>query len=100
MRPGRAACEAIGRDPPRSYSAALVICCGADEGEFERRAAAIGQEAAELRQNGAAGTVDEVIATLTQWRERRAGRMYLQVLDLSDLDHLELVAAEVAPHAT
>jgi F420-dependent oxidoreductase-like protein len=97
----RAACEAIGRDPTSlTYSAALVICCGADEGEFERRAAAIGREPAELRQNGAAGTVDEVIATLTRWRDAGAERMYLQVLDLSDLDHLELVAAEVAPHAT
>ena len=97
----RAACEAIGRDPTSlTYSAALVICCGADEGEFERRAAAIGREPAELRQNGAAGTVDEVIATLTRWRDAGAERMYLQVLDLSDLDHLELVAAEVASHAT
>jgi F420-dependent oxidoreductase-like protein len=95
----RAACEAIGRDPTSlTYSSALVICCGADEGEFERRAAAIGREPAELRQNGAAGTADEVIATLARWRDAGAERMYLQVLDLSDLDHLELVAAEVAPH--
>jgi F420-dependent oxidoreductase-like protein len=97
----RAACEAIGRDPTSlTYSSALVICCGADEGEFERRAAAIGREPAELRQNGAAGTADEVIATLARWRDAGAERMYLQVLDLSDLDHLELVAAEVAPHVT
>jgi F420-dependent oxidoreductase-like protein len=97
----RAACEAIGRDPTSlTYSAALVICCGADEGEFGRRAAAIGREPAELRQNGAAGTADEVIATLARWRDAGAQRMYLQVLDLSDLDHLELVAADVAPHVT
>jgi F420-dependent oxidoreductase-like protein len=95
----RAACEAIGRDPTSlTYSSALVICCGADEGEFERRATAIGREPAELRQNGAAGTADEVIATLARWLDAGAERMYLQVLDLSDLDHLELVAAEVAPH--
>jgi alkanesulfonate monooxygenase SsuD/methylene tetrahydromethanopterin reductase-like flavin-dependent oxidoreductase (luciferase family) len=97
----RAACEAIGRDPTSlTYSAALVICCGADEAEFGRRAAAIGREPAELRQNGAAGTADEVIATLARWRDAGAQRMYLQVLDLSDLDHLELVAADVAPHVT
>jgi F420-dependent oxidoreductase-like protein len=97
----RAACEAIGRDPTSlTYSAALVICCGANEAEFERRAAAIGREPAELRQNGAAGTADEVIATLARWRDAGAQRMYLQVLDLSDLDHLELVAADVAPHVT
>ena len=62
-----------------------------------RRAAAIGREPAELRANGAAGTVPEVTATLQRWDEAGATRIYLQVLDLSDLDHLELVAAEVAP---
>jgi F420-dependent oxidoreductase-like protein len=97
----RSACEAIGRDPTSlTYSAALVICCGKDEGDFERRAAAIGREPDELRENGAAGTVEEVIATLTRWRDAGAERMYLQVLDLSDLEHLELVAADVAPHVT
>jgi F420-dependent oxidoreductase-like protein len=97
----RAACEAIGRDPASlTFSAALVICCGKDEAEFARRAAAIGREPAELRENGAAGTVDEVVATLTRWRDAGAQRMYLQVLDLSDLEHLELIAAEVAPHVT
>jgi hypothetical protein len=82
------------------YSAALVICCGKDEAEVQRRAAAIGREPAELREHGAAGTPDEVVATLSRWRDTGAERMYLQVLDLSDLDHLELVAAEVAPHVT
>jgi alkanesulfonate monooxygenase SsuD/methylene tetrahydromethanopterin reductase-like flavin-dependent oxidoreductase (luciferase family) len=63
-----------------------------------RRAAAIGREPAELRENGAAGTVDEVVATLQGWRDAGAERIYLQVLDLDDLDHLDLIATEVAPH--
>ena len=93
----RAACEAIDRDPATmTFSAALVLCCGADEAEFERRAAAIGREPAELRENGAAGTPDEVAATLRSWADAGAERIYLQVLDLADLDHLDLVAAEVA----
>ena len=93
-----AACEAIGRDPATmTYSAALVLCCGADEAEVERRAAAIGRDAAELRQNGAAGTPDEVATRLAEWRDAGAERVYLQVLDLADLDHLDVVAAEVAP---
>ncbi len=33
-----------------TFLAALVMCCGSDEAEFERRAAAIGREPAELRQ--------------------------------------------------
>lgn len=97
----RSACEAIDRDPATmTFSAALVVCCGADEAEVERRAAAIGREPAELRQNGAAGTPEEVVETLLAWRDAGADRVYLQVLELADLDHLDLVANEVAPHLT
>ena len=32
-----------------------------------------------------------------QWQEAGAQRIYLQVLDLADLDHLDLIADEVAP---
>jgi alkanesulfonate monooxygenase SsuD/methylene tetrahydromethanopterin reductase-like flavin-dependent oxidoreductase (luciferase family) len=94
-----AACRAIDRDPASLvYSAALVLCCGRDEAEVRRRAAAIGRDPAELRENGAAGTVDEVAETLRRWATT-AGitRVYLQVLDLHDLDHLQLVAEEVLP---
>lgn len=87
-----AACEAIGRDPASMrYSAALVLCCGRDEAEFRRRAAAIGREPAELRENGACGTVNEVLETLARWEEAGASRIYLQLLDLSDLDHLDTI---------
>ena len=93
-----AACEAIGRDPASlTYSAGVVVCCGADEAEFARRAAAIGRDPEELRQQGAAGVVDEAAATLRRWRDAGAERIYLQVLDLDDLDHLELLAHAVAP---
>ena len=93
----RAACEAIDRDPSSLVcSAALVLCCGADEAEFRTRAAAIGRAPDELREVGAAGLVPEVAATLDRWRQAGAERLYLQVLDLCDLEHLELVAAEVA----
>jgi hypothetical protein len=63
-----------------------------------RRALTIGKTAADLRAEGLAGTVAEVVDTLGQWREK-AGitRIYLQLLDLADLDQVELIAAEVAP---
>ncbi|HLM65748.1 MAG TPA: LLM class F420-dependent oxidoreductase [Acidimicrobiales bacterium] len=93
-----AACEAADRDPKTmTWSAAVVLCCGADEDEFRRRAAAIGREPAELRENGVGGTVAEVVDRLGAYAEAGAERAYLQVLDLQDLDHLRLVAAEVAP---
>ena len=94
----RKACENVGRDPDSLvYSVAMVLAVGSHEAEFTRRAAAIGREPAELRANGLAGTVQEVVDGLGALAELGASRVYLQVLDLSDLDHLELVAAEVAP---
>ncbi|HEY3239558.1 MAG TPA: LLM class F420-dependent oxidoreductase [Acidimicrobiia bacterium] len=92
------ACEAAGRDPASLiHSAAVTVCCGADEAEFARRAAAIGRDPGELRDNAAAGTPAEVAARLQSFRAAGAARLYLQVLDLDDLDHLRLIAAEVAP---
>lgn len=92
------ACEAIDRDPSGMvWSTGLVLCCGETEDEFRRRAAAVGREPEELRENGAAGTVDEVVAAIAKYRDAGARRMYLQVLDLADLDHLDLVAERVVP---
>jgi F420-dependent oxidoreductase-like protein len=93
-----AACEAAGRDPATmTWSAALVLCCGEDEETFRKRAAAIGQEPDQLRSTGAAGTVAEVTERLGAYVEAGIERFYLQTLDLADLDHIRLVAAEVAP---
>lgn len=93
------ACEAIDRDPATmTWSNALVLCVGSDEAEIARRAARIGREVDELRANGLAGTPAEVVDRIGQYAEAGAERVYLQVLDLADLDHLRLVAAEVAPH--
>ncbi len=92
------ACEAIDRDPASmAWSVALVACCGGDEAEVVRRAAAIGRDAGELRTNGAAGLPDEVVETLRRYGDVGAQRVYLQVLDLSDLDHLALLADQVLP---
>src|SRR5690606_36026185 len=58
----QAACTAAGRDPAElTVSVALVVCCGDDEDTFRRRAEAIGRAPDELRANGAAGTVPEVV---------------------------------------
>jgi len=76
-------------------SSALVLCCGADEAEVTRRAAAIGRQPDELRQNGLAGTPGELLERIAAYEAVGASRICLQVLDLSDLDHLRLVASEV-----
>ncbi len=91
----REAASQTGRD--LVYSAAQVLCVGRDEAELTRRAASIGREVSELRENGLAGTPDEVVERIGRFAALGATRLYLQVLDLADLDHLELVASEVAP---
>ncbi|WBB79765.1 LLM class F420-dependent oxidoreductase [Micromonospora sp. WMMD882] len=94
----RDACAEIGRDPAElCWSNALVLCVGRDEAEVRRRAGRIGREPDELRANGLAGTPAEVVETIGRYAEAGSQRLYLQVLDLADLDHVELVAAEVAP---
>src|SRR5665647_3427779 len=56
-----------------------------------------GSGPAELRLQGVAGTVGEAVDRLGRLAELGVPRVYLQVLDLHDLDHLELVAREVLP---
>ena len=94
----REACTAAGREAGSLvYSAAQVVCCGRDEAEVARRAAAIGRDVSDLRANELAGTPAEVVDTIGRFAEEGTGRIYLQVLDLHDLDHLELLASEVLP---
>jgi F420-dependent oxidoreductase-like protein len=95
----RSACEAIGRDPDALVcSHAITVCCGESEAELERRAARIGRELGDLRASAAAGSPREVLERLGQYRDAGLSRSYLQVLDLDDLDHVSLIAAEVMPH--
>jgi F420-dependent oxidoreductase-like protein len=90
---GREACEAAGRDAgTMKLSAAQVVCCGRDEAEVARRAAAIGREPAELREHGLTGSPAEIADRIGQYAAIGAEAMYLQVLDLTDLDHLGLLA--------
>ena len=99
VRPGaRRPARTIGRDPDDlRYSNALVLCGGATEADVRRRADAIGRDVDDLRANGLAGTPAEVVDRIGQYAELGAQRIYLQTLDLDDLDHLELVASEVMP---
>jgi len=94
----RRACQEAGRDPGSLvYSAAPTVCCGRDEAELARRAEATGEQLAELRRSGLAGSPAEIVDKLGRFAAAGAERVYLQVLDLHDLDHLELIAAEVMP---
>ncbi|MFD8095771.1 LLM class F420-dependent oxidoreductase [Streptomyces malaysiensis] len=92
----REAAEAAGRKgDDLVYSNALVACVGKDDAEVARRAAAIGREVEEVKENGLAGTPAEVFDKIGRYAEAGASRMYLQMLDLADLDHLELISSQV-----
>lgn len=94
----RAAVEKSGRKPnDLVYSNALVVCVGKDDAEVARRAAAIGREVPELKENGLAGSPAEVVAKIGRFAELGSARIYLQILDPHDLDHLELIASAVLP---
>jgi F420-dependent oxidoreductase-like protein len=79
------------------YSAAVTMCVGKDDAEVRRRAAAIGRDVDELKANGAAGSPAEVVEKLSRFAEAGASRIYLQMMDMTDLDHVELIASEVRP---
>jgi len=98
---GRAteACEAVGRAPDSLMrSAALTVVCGRDDAEVRRRAEAAGRDLDELRRDAVVGTPAECVETLGRYASVGTERTYLQVLDFGDLDHLDLIAAEVMPH--
>ncbi len=94
----RAACSVTGRE--LVLSVAQQVCVGRDEAEVERRAAVLGRDAAGLRKDCLAGTPAEVVHKLGQYADAGATRVYFQVMDLSDLGHLELLATEVARQLT
>lgn len=93
------AVAAAGRAPDSIvYSSAFVLCAGRDEAEVARRAAVIGREVDEMRSNSPlVGTPSEIVDKLGPWSELGVQRVYAQVLDMSDLAHLELLASDVMP---
>jgi len=95
----RAAVADAGRSADSlTYSAAFVVCAGRDDAQVATRAAAIGREVDELRGSSPlVGTPDEIVDKLAPFAEIGVQRVYLQLLDMADLDHLDLFAGEVMP---
>jgi F420-dependent oxidoreductase-like protein len=95
----RDAVEHAGREPDEiSYSAAFVVCAGRSDTEIRGRAAAISRDYDELVTNTPlVGTPGQIVDQLAPFIDAGVQRVYLQMLDLSDLDHLDLFATEVVP---
>ena len=95
----RVAAEQAGRDPGSLvYSVARTVAAGASEAEASARAAHIGRDPKQLAEEGFYGTPQQLVDRVGALQELGVSRVYLQVLDLADLDHLELIAREVMPH--
>jgi alkanesulfonate monooxygenase SsuD/methylene tetrahydromethanopterin reductase-like flavin-dependent oxidoreductase (luciferase family) len=98
---GRRACIELGRDPAdlvRSH--VIVLCCGRDQHELDRRASRIGRPIDDLIDHAATGLPEQVQVRLSEYAEQGAQRCYLQVRDFEDLDHHGLVAQEVLIQAS
>lgn len=92
----RTAVEEAGRGAGELvYSNALIVCVGKDDAEVARRAAAIGRDVDELKANGLAGSPAQVVDKIGRYAAVGSSRIYLQVMDLDDLDHLELISSQV-----
>ncbi len=92
------ACESIGRDPEDLVlSVAQVVCVADSENELVKRAKRIGRDPVELRENGVAGMPEEAAEQIMAFQQEGASRIYLQVLDEDDLDHISLIAESIAP---
>lgn len=93
-----AGCDEAGRDRTSLVlSVGQVLCVGRNVAELSRRAESIGRGVDDLRSSGFAGTPAEVVDRIGTFNDLGATRIYFQVLDLADLDHLQLVADEIAP---
>jgi F420-dependent oxidoreductase-like protein len=85
-----------GQRPAVVRSVCVSVACGRSAAEVERRAAIL-RPPVRSSGSGAYGSVDEVVDYLGQFAAVGAGRAYLRIADLADLDHLDLIAAEVLP---
>ncbi|GAA1812149.1 LLM class F420-dependent oxidoreductase [Planosporangium flavigriseum] len=88
------ACKREGRDQLPVFSAAQTIACGRTEAEARKRAEVIGRIPPEYPFYG---TPAQVVDQIGQYAEAGATRLFLQILDMTDLDHLDVIASEIAP---
>lgn len=93
----RAAVQAAGRAADSMvYSASFVLCAGRTDAELARRADLIGRDLDEMRSNSPlVGTPEQIIDRLAEFAAVGVQRVYLQLLDMSDLDQLEAFAGGV-----
>ena len=97
----RAICAEEDRDPATlDVSIAWPTVVGRDAVEIARRCAAVGIDPASDHGERLVGTPAEVADRLGALTELGVDRVYLQTIDMTDLEHLDLIAADVLPQVS
>ncbi|MBE8470414.1 LLM class F420-dependent oxidoreductase [Streptomyces sp. 3R004] len=95
------ACERTGRADagrlPLVLSAGVVVAIGRTDAEARRRAAPLHAKTALPPEDPVIGSPDQLVERLGEFAAIGTSRVHLRLIDLDDLDHLQLIAAEVLP---
>ena len=93
------ASERYGRTKaPLRLSASVAIACGRTDAAVKERLALLEEPSLLPPEPTISGSPDQVLDAVARYAEAGATRLYVRLRDLSDLDHLDLLAAEVIPH--
>jgi ABC-type glutathione transport system ATPase component len=84
----------------KQVSDRLPVCCGPTRGEAARRAVTLGEVGARMLTMGVTGTPGDIIGRLAELHAAGADTVYFHLYDVTDLDHVRLLGAEVLPQLT
>ena len=97
----REACDRAGRDAsgraPLTLSAGIVVAIGRTDAEAQRRAAPLHVSSALPPEDPVVGSPAQLVDRIGEFAAIGATRVHLRLIDFDDLDHVELIAAEVLP---
>ncbi|MDG4793984.1 LLM class F420-dependent oxidoreductase [Micromonospora sp. WMMD1082] len=95
----REACHRVDRtgDRPLTLSAGIVVAIGRTDAEARRRAAPLHVKSALPPEDPVVGSPEQLVDRIGEFAAIGTARVHLRLIDITDLDHLELIAAEVLP---
>ncbi|MGW1058332.1 LLM class F420-dependent oxidoreductase [Micromonospora rubida] len=95
------ACDRHGRTDsgraPLVLSAGIVVAIGRTDAEVRERAAPLRRRSALPPEDPVIGSPAQLVDRIGEFAAVGTTRVHLRLIDLADLDHLELIAAEVLP---
>ena len=91
----RTASKKYGRE--LTLSAGVVVAIGRTDAEAQRRAAPLHVKSALPPEDPVVGSPAALVQRLGEMSEIGAGRVHLRLVDMTDLDHIDLIATEVLP---